>query len=68
MSAVFYQVYLPSAIVSPPALNGSVVHAKEFINDGLVIGSDEERALLNADKVAFPSYFGPHLLNGPYFI
>jgi len=49
------------------ALNGSVVHANEFIYDGLV-GLDEERALVNASKVAFPSYFGPRLLKGPCFI
>ena len=37
------------------ALNGSVVHANEFMYDGLVVGSDEESALVNAAKVAFPS-------------
>ena len=36
------------------AMSGSVVHANEFMCNGLV-GSDEERALVNAAKVAFPS-------------
>jgi len=37
------------------ALNGAVVDSSEFVCDGLVTGSDEEQALVNAAKMAYPN-------------
>lgn len=37
------------------ALNGAAVASSEFACDGLVIRSDEERALVSAGRIAFPN-------------
>jgi len=37
------------------ALNGTTVDSNEIVCDGMVTGSDEEQALVNAAKTAFPN-------------
>jgi len=37
------------------ALQGSVVDSSEIVCDGIVTGSDEEQALVNAAKIVFPN-------------
>jgi len=37
------------------ALNGTTVDSKEIVCDGMVTGSDEEQAMVNAAKTAFPN-------------
>jgi len=37
------------------ALNGTTVDSKEIVCNGMVTGSNEEQALVNAAKTAFPN-------------